>query len=404
MRRRKRERVLNLARGVMRIEVRCRYPERFLNVCAANRLAFWNVETEGELLRASFHVSALRRLRALSTEHGFAVTRLAKAGAPTFLRRVRRRYALLAGLLLCALGLRAAALFVWDIRVYGNETTPTGVLLRELDALGFRYGALGLSVDSERLANEMLLRVPELSWFAVNIRGSRADVLVRERRPKPELEDGLSPGVSVAAKAGVVTKVSVLHGVGVVRPGETVAVGDLLAAGRVTDRRGGTRDVRARAEVWARTWYELTAVAPLLVYEKCYTGDETTEYAVKIAGKINKLPFQGGNHTPDCDKIVTERALRLPGGVVLPVALVETRYAPYELVPVTRDAAGTAETLEAGLLSRLEATLDGTVTEYAFETAEEDGRVRVTLRAECLEQIAVTRDYTAEERTEAPTP
>ena len=61
-------------------------------------------------------------------------------------------------------------------------------------------------IKSEAISNDMLLKIPELSWIAVNISGSHADILVRERIPKPLIVDENAPTMVYAVKSGIITK------------------------------------------------------------------------------------------------------------------------------------------------------------------------------------------------------
>jgi hypothetical protein len=49
------ERVTNFLRGNVRIRVRCRYPERFINICAKSGVEFWDMEREEDDLVLTTH-------------------------------------------------------------------------------------------------------------------------------------------------------------------------------------------------------------------------------------------------------------------------------------------------------------------------------------------------------------
>jgi similar to stage IV sporulation protein len=403
------QRVLNLLHGVARVEIVCRYPERLLNLCASNDIELWGIKRRGEEsdrdgveILAYMRVSGFRRLRTLSAEHGFEIKRVTRRGAPMAIRRLRKRYVLVAGLALCALMTRALSLFVWDIRVLGNERTPTRVIMEALRELGFSYGAFGPGVRSEELANELILKIPELSWFAVNIRGSRADVLVRERVPKPEIVYSDSPAMVTASKSGLITKISVLEGIALVKPGDTVERGEMLVTGILGSRASGNRAVHALAEIEARTWYELSAQMPAETTEKRYTGEIKRRRAIIIAGKKINLHFNSRIPWPVYDKMTDRQSPALPGGAALPITLVTESCARYTPVTVKLDTARVEAILKRGLEKRLLAAVGtGRVDAVSWETREERGVVTVTLRAECREQIAKSRGFTDAERAEA---
>lgn len=297
------ERMINWFRGRVRLRVVTAAPERFLNMCAERGIAFSDVRvitpTELELCVSPRGSAALSSLRG----RGFEITSLSGAGAPYTAKKLRRRCALLLGVLLAAAAVWSSSLFIWDISVEGNETVHDWEILNALDALGVRPGAFGPSIDSERLSNEMLLRLHGLSWFAINVSGSRASVLVRERVMPPEITKPDEPSMVYAAKGGVITGMSVLDGTAVHRVGDTVSVGDVLVSGFTESVSGAVRLGRAAAEVRARTWYELTAEMPVRGYAKTYTGGKRTKTAVILGGRRINLYLNSGIVQGSYDKI-----------------------------------------------------------------------------------------------------
>jgi similar to stage IV sporulation protein len=382
-------------RGGVTVEIECPYPERLLNECARRGRVFRNLVRDSPIsFKADVSARDSRRLRALSRDGAFDMAAERGTGAPALLRAARRR--LLPAVLLAVvfLALRVSTLFVWEIEVRGNVRTPSYVILGALREHGFNYGTFGPSVVSEALADSLILDIPQLRWLAVNVRGSHADVLVRERVDKPELADARAPAMVCASKGGLIIRMSVLDGEPVRASGDVVAAGDVLVTGGVRGRRAA-----ARAEIWARTWYELTAKAPE-ISEKRYTGEvKYRRYAVFAGKKIN-LSINSGIEWANYDKIVSERTLRLPTGNVLPFTLVTERLAEYEPAPGGDDGAA-EETLRRALMDRLRGLIgDGEIRAAVCETSRADGGLVVTLRAECVEQIAVQRPMMAPEITQ----
>ena len=397
-----RQRALNLIRGVVRVEVLCRYPERFINLCAANDISFWGMKQldTGEL-HAFFMVADFRRLRELSSRNGFEVTRIMRRGAPVLVKRLRRRQVLVAGLVFMVLATWVTSLFVWDIRVSGNETVPRAVIMENLKSLGFTYGTLGFGVQSEQISEEMKLLVPELSWLAINIRGARAYVLVRERTPKPEVVNRKIPAMVVAAKSGIITRMSVLEGRPLVKIGATVEAGEILVSGIMEPRinkqtaNDPPRLTHALAEIEARTWYELSAQMPIETIVKRFTGERKRKSTLILAGKRINFYFNSSISWSNYDKIISEETLQLPMGGSLPITLVTERYERYEPITTEQSRERVTQTLKQGLEQRLRDSVgEGSVNAISWATWESNGIMYVTLYAECLEQIAVSRPFT----------
>lgn len=396
--------VVDILRGTVEIDIECRWPERFMNICAANGVEFFGLRRTGEAaLTATMHIGDYRRLRLLAKSGGFTVRAAKKHGAPFFLWNMRRRWALLTALAACVLAVWTSSLFVLEIEVYGNETIPSGKILSALDELGVGIGTMRLSISQEYISNEILQKIPELSWIAVNCTGSRAEVLVREAIPKPDVPDWKIPADIVASKPGIISKMTVLEGARVLTVGDSVLEGEVIVSGGMESLSSDIRYVRASAEVRARTWYDLSAEMPLETYGKRYTGIEKTKSSLVFAGKRINLYFSGGNPYEYCDKITEEQEITLFGGAVLPVKISRDTYTEYE--PEKTELS--PETAEALLRERLERLLreeigqNGEIVSLEYSSIEKNGVLTVTLYAECDERIDDTREqpsgYAAQE-------
>ena len=392
--------------GTSRVLVECPYPERLVNVCAQNDIEFWDLDRVSPTeVRITMHIGGYRSLAVLAPKAGFEIRDIKKTGVPFFLWKLRKRYVLLVGVLAMFLTVWGLTLFVWEIDVYGNEKVPTQQILATLRELGVGIGAFGPTVSTEAISNDVLLRLPELSWIAVNVSGSHADVLVRERIPKPPILDEDAPVMVYAVKSGIITKMSVLEGKNTCKIGDTVQAGELLVTGIMDSRCSGRRTVHAMAEVYARTWYDLSAQITLITWHKTYTGEKQTKTALLLAGRRLNLYFYGGISFANYDKMTTENTLKLPTGNVLPIAIIKEKYDEYTVTEYRMSLLDAELILQQDLLDRLRAQLSGgEIVRTEFETSEADDVLTVTLHAECLEQIAAERPFTEQELLEAQTP
>ena len=400
------KKAVNYFRGTIRVRVECPYPERLVNICAHNDIEFWDLERfSPTTVHISMHLGGFRRLRSLSDKAGFEISQVKKTGVPFFLWKLRKRYVLLAGMLLMFLTVWGLSLFVWEFDVHGNETVSSPEILEVLRELGVGIGAFGPAIKSEAISNDVLIKIPELSWIAVNVSGSHADILVRERITKPEIVDENAPTMVYALKSGIIARMSVLEGARAYTVGETVQAGDIIVTGVMDSIASGKRMVHAMAEVQARTWYEISAQTILNTLKKEYTGETKTKTAVIVAGIRINLYYNGGISFRNYDKMTTEKSLILPTGNVLPITIVRENYAEYTTTGAKLTILAAQELLQKRLTDRLNQQIgDGEVVTMAFETALDDAVLKVTLKAECLEQIAAERPFTPEEIQQATIP
>lgn len=385
--------------GSVCADVSCEYPERFLNLCAGNNIEFRDIKktAEGEM-SVILSVKGYMELKLLEREGVFRILAVRKSGVPFILMRLKRRYALLVGLALCVGALFFSSMFIWEIDVSGNETVPSWMILENLKELGVGIGSCTLNYSQARVSNEMLLRVPELSWITVNIHGSRAEVLVREETPTPDVIDENEPALVYAVRSGLITDMTVGSGTAMCKTGDAVLKGEILISGAMKSELAGTRFVHAMGDVYARTRREFSAQTPLCVGGKEYTGRSRTKKAAILGGKRINLYFTGGNQWPCCDKITNEFFWTVFGDTVLPLGIANAEYSEYKVSFKNADSESAGEMLKSYLEEKLTGALEGGEILYKeFETQEKNGVVTVTVKAECIEQIAAVRPMTESE-------
>ena len=391
------QRLVNALRGSVCLEVEGAFPERFLNLCAQRGILFWNVEwLEATRLRLTVTRRGSRQAAALGERVLCTVTHAGRKGMPYFLARFRKRYAFWVGLGLSMAAVCILSSFVLTIEVRGNTSVSTARILTELRRQGLSVGTFGPGLDERTVGNRVLLQIPELSWLSINLYGTRAEVLVREAVEAPELVDAREYGDVVARASGIVTKVEPLTGEAVVEVGDTVLEGETLISGTVHLKGPaysekpeiGQMQVRASGRVYARTWRTLAAQLPLEAQVKRYTGEEANRWSVTALGRRTDFFGKGGISFDRYDKISRTWTLTLPGGREMPLAVQRETCRAYELEQLAVEPDAAQAMLEERLMEALEEAVgEGEIvsTEFAVETV--DGMLKVTLQAECREEI-----------------
>ncbi len=398
---------VNFLRGSVGVEVTGAFPERFLNLCAQEGIGFWELEfPDAHTLRFRAVRRDMGRMEPLAQKVMCEISFQKRAGVPFFLAGFRRRYALLVGFVLSLCAVVVLSQFVLTVDVQGNKTVPTQVILEELKRLGVYPGVYGPSIDERQVGNEALLRLEDLSWISINLHGTRAEVLVRESIPKPEIVDERIPAHVVANGSGIITQMEVLSGQALVQEGDTVIEGEVIISGVVdlqepkySDFDLGTMTVRAAGNVYARTWRILSAVIPLEAEVKEYTGAETCRWSLTIFGHRLQFYKNGGISYDRYDKIKNTQILTLPGGREMPLTLTRETIREYDLYDVSINVDAGEELLRSRLEERLADIIEpneGEVVKTDFTAVRKDGLLTVTLVAECSEQIGKTMEFEGE--------
>lgn len=394
------KKLINLLQGYVELKVTGAFPERLLNLCAQHRLRFWKLRWL-DSTSFTFRVALLdeKRLKELAGRAMCEVEEQARRGAAAVALAMGKRWGFLAGLTLCLLAVSVLSRFLLVVEVTGNETVPTAIILSELQRLGVRPGAYGPAIREKEVANEALLSLPQLSYLAINIYGTRAEVSVRETVKMPELLDENTPADVVADADGIIVDIHASAGRPLFSDGDIVAKGEVLITGEMELREPeyGTVDmgylvVRAEGEVTARTWRTLEETIPLTVNEKRYTGEERTLYSLRLLWRQFDFFQNSSISWANYDKITNTEYPALFDRT-LPVGLTTVTLREYTLEEAALDQEEAAARLQQALLSRLEGLLEdteGKALRTDFVTRVEDGRLTVTLLAECEEQIGRT--------------
>ncbi len=380
------KKTFGLLRGEARAELLGSGTDRLLNACAGAGLRLWDVSLhDGAALRVCLCESELPRLEKIAALCQCELRSVELRGGSVSAGRLRARARLAVFAAVCALLLAISSLFVWDIEVLGNEKLSKGEILRALSDCGVSEGCFWPAADAERVRSGMLLRCEELAWMTLNVRGSRATVLVLEREEKPEIYDERAAADLVAARSGVVRDFSVRNGRTLIARGELVTEGCTLVSGTMDSPTGETRRVRAEGSVTAETWPERTVFLSPGARMKQRENGFRLILGLRVGKNRIDLVTNSRKELDECDKIVKEYTLGAEGLFRFPLGLSVEVYRPYR---PTDAAEADLPGAEARALAALGEEIDGEIVSYEFDELAD----RFVLRAHCLENIALTKE------------
>lgn len=384
------KKLYNLARGTVRIEASGVEPEILLNKLCDKNIEFWDTQAEdGFSLLLTVHAADLSEIRSCARKNGCDIKILGTRGGKAITRSAKRRYALLAGLAVCIVITAVSSLFVWNISVSGNKNMSYGEVVRALKECGVEYGAFWPVISAEDVKNEILLKHPDMSWISLNMSNSRLEVIIHERTEKPDIVNEAEPRSIYAQKSGIITNISVLQGRSAVNIGDTVCEGDILVSGLMESETGDDRQVHAIADVTARTWYEISAVSPLTENKKTEKAGGKLKLSL-LSGK-NRINFYSDsrNEEPSCDKMNKLKYISFGKSFVIPIGMVIQSARSYEIRECDVNREETTLRMQDDLMAELRYRIgSGEIVSSSFTVTECDGLLVVTLRAECLENIA----------------
>lgn len=397
---------LNSLSGSLDCRVSGALTEGFLNACVRSGAELISVTRLDErCLMVRARATDRRRLEAAAQKSGCCLSFTGEGGSVRIGRTLRRRTLPAVCIALLLMLLFASRLFIWEITVQGNENVSDSRILDALSDCGVDIGSFWPGLTADLVRSDALLKLPELSWLTVNIYGSRAEVVVRERVKKPEIVSETSPSDIIAVKNGVVEELRALIGTPLVKRGSAVMKGETLISGAAESTYSPTRLLHALGSVTAMTYYELSAEIPATEQVKSATGEEKNRWSLTVGGERLNFYRNSSIYDASCDKIISVWELGIDGLFHLPVSLVRQRLVFYELTERERDVGSAVCDIEEYLHTRLlgEIGADGEILSESYSVSLSDGVITVCLRARCREEIGITAPMTDERIEELKT-
>ena len=326
-------------------------------------------------------------LQRLCEKRGDRVQILRRRGLYWMGRAFLLRPVLVIGMLLTLFATMYLPGRVLFIRVTGNTTVPTRLILASAEECGIGFGVSRRSVRSERMKNALLEALPQLQWAGVNTRGCVAEISVRERRLEEMTKDAGGFGHVIASMDGVILSATATRGNLLCMPGQAVAAGEVLISG-YTDCGISIRAEGAQGEIFAATRRKITAVTPDKILQCTASGGVTKKISLFIGKKRINLWKDSGIWDSTCDRMYEEYYITLPGGFQLPMGWSVERFTSRSCMPGALEPDVLRQLLvlsgETWLKGRM---ISGTIRERAVSFEELDGSVQMTGEYSCVEMI-----------------
>ena len=368
-------------KGYVSIKISGLFPERFINLCAKNKIPLNNIKrkTKNEIT-ADLSVSNFKKLRKITKTTGCKVHITQKYGLRFFMHRFKKRKAFVLGIAAFFIILWGLTKFVWIIDITGNENVEDNSILEYAKNGGLKTGMLTALVDSQKIKSYIMTNMEELSYVSVTKYGTTVYIDVREREEKREHFDKYTFSNIVADQSGVVESVLVQSGTAAVKKGDVVYKGQLLVSGATDNKYLGIKYSNSDAVIKARVWHEKTVNIPYYTEEKVPTGNTKAKRKLKILNfslnlfTKNKILFE------KYDILSYTNYISLGKGKVLPIGVETTRYEEYK----TKRTKLSLEQTKDLLLKELDNQYkDSEIISRTFEIKDN----KLTVTYECIEDI-----------------
>lgn len=252
--------------------------ERFFNMCVRKKILFWSVKRTKSGIYCKISRNSLPIIKECLKKTGTKMEIEKKCGLPFLLYRHRKRRVFAIGCFLALILIYIMSLFIWDIRIIGNESYDTKEIMSFVTKNYAHGGQLISTVDTIALEEALRTKFDKFAWVSCEIKGTQLTVHIKETINLNVKKQAEVPCDLVASKNGTIFSIITRAGTGKVVAGNTVSKGDVLISGTVSyvnDSKEIYEEayVPADGDVIAKTKYPYEDKVPLIYYEKRYTDD-----------------------------------------------------------------------------------------------------------------------------------
>lgn len=342
--------MLNYLLGFVNITVEGFFVERFINHCINQKIFLWSIKRKNStLLTANININDFKKVRNIAKKTKCKININSKKGFPILLHKYRKRKLLLLLVIPVVLAILVSSRFVWNIEVIGAEKISSQEIIRQLEEEGVCIGKKKSSIDSKKVINNIRLKREDISWMAIDLKGTNVIVNLVEAEKKPDIIDKNAYCNIVADQRGMITKITADTGTALVKPGDIVEKGDILIGGYMEGKYTDTRYVHSKGRVEAKVWYTKTIKSGPTREISEETGNQKNRYSINMNNfKINL--YKTLPNFENYDTINETNKIRLLKNFYLPIEIDKTTYIEKRKSQITYGK----EELKAILISELE--------------------------------------------------
>lgn len=281
---------LSFLPGCYKVSFSSPSPEKILNFCHRRNLPISKIRRIGKD-RIEFQIAIWHKENLLPFGEKCEASeelKIERKGFFSFLLRYRKRWGFFCGLFLFLFSILLSRSFLWMIEIEGNVTVPESKIRSTLAEIGISEGMRLSKINADEDALRFQVASPDFSFASINLVGTRAKVMVREREQVGEKQNFVGSYNLVAKISGKICRFEVISGQVAVQREEAVEKGKLLVSGIVETQHGAYRTVRAAGRVFAETEREFSVFVPFSYSDTRFTGKEREDSFYSLLG----IPFR----------------------------------------------------------------------------------------------------------------
>lgn len=372
----------NYLHGYVIIYVKGFSVERFVNLAVNKGIIIWDVEPEKNRLIMKTHSKNMSLLKECCIKTGCKFEVVGRYGIPEILKSYRTKKVYIAGVFAFAAVMYIMSLFIWTVNVEGVSRINSEDVIAACKKNGVSPGKLKHGIDLYSVGEKLMLEFDDISWIAVNLKGTDITVKIVETIPQTQYVNKETPTDVVANVDGKIVSVAAATGTPVVKEGDEVTAGDVLISSIVPLKDGetqtGEKYVCASGEVYAKRQYDIEGTSELNYKEKEFTGKTKTDYSFCIGDK--NINFITPSLQENYEQMTDDVFIFDIGDYRLPFSIEKTVYGEIYSEELTRTPEEANELADKQLSEKLTALLmetGGDMSAMQKEVIEDEENVTV---------------------------
>lgn len=218
--------------GFVGIRIEKGFTERFFNLCNIKGIPVWNVRYENDVVFLNLYASDFPKLRQIREKSGVSIRITDKNGLRIFFNKHKKRKGLVGGMILALMFMFTMNMFVWSIEVAGTNNFSNEQIKEVTEKLGLHIGMFVPSFNESSASRNAVNNFDgKISWMAINIKGSKAIVEVREYIETDDKKTIEEPCNLVSDTDGIIVNTKTFSGEQKAFPGQLIKKGSLLVSG-----------------------------------------------------------------------------------------------------------------------------------------------------------------------------
>lgn len=252
-----------------------------------------------------------------------------KKGFPQIVQRYQTRFGVLLGIAIFSFMIFISSSYVWRIEVTGNDTIPSGEIIKQLNENGFCEGSYIPDINTKVICSRIIEKSGDIAWISINYRGNIAKVEIIElsRAQKEKLEE--SSTNLVADQDAIIQSIEVSQGEPLIKPGQTVAKGDLLVSG-VIEGLNETSYIKAEGKIIGMVTDTIDVVVNYNQERKTIKNRKTGRISIIFFTKEINIFKYCRNLPLEYDTIYSRDQIYLFGRLQLPIFIKKEEIVEYQ--------------------------------------------------------------------------